>query len=94
MSLPARYLEVDAELRLVVKDQLTMEGPKSLAPGTPVLITTPGAEGHSFTINGRATGSKRIRTEPELYEVRVRVIHASRDLRLWLESHIGHEAKR
>jgi len=94
MSLPARYLEGDAELRLVVKDMLTMEGPKSLAPGTPVIITTPGSDGNSLSINGRATGSKRIRTEPVLYEIRVRVINASRELRLWLESNIGHEAKR
>lgn len=89
MSLAGRYLELDAQLRSFTKDQLVFEGPKALAPGAPVLLTAEGPEGTSISIDARTIGSRRIQLEPLTYEVRVRVINLSREMRQWLESSLG-----
>ncbi len=89
MSLPVRYLELDAQLHSLVKDQAVLEGPKALAPGTPLLILAHRHDGSPVSIDVRAVGSRRIRVEPLTYEVRVRLINLSRDVRQWLESAVG-----
>ena len=89
MSLPARYLDCDAQLRSFEKDQLVFDGPKALAPGAPVMLTAQGPESVSVSIEARTIGSRRIGTEPVTYEIRVRIINANRELRRWLESALG-----
>lgn len=84
MTRPARYADVDAILVRFEGETLSFEGPKALAPGTPVVVRTHRDDGSELAIEGRAHGSRKPSADAPRFEIKARIVNLSKVDREWL----------